>query len=99
KQILKQMQKMKEQMGKMQEELGAQVVEGISGGGAVKIQVNGQQEILSVKIDPNVVNPEEVEILEDLILVAAKEALKRSQELGMQGMAKLTGGMKIPGLF
>lgn len=96
----KNMQKMlMESVTKMQEELGAQVVEGISGGGAVKAQANGLQEIISVKIDPSVVNPEEVDILEDLILVAVKDAFAKAQALSAGKMNQITGGLKIPGLF
>lgn len=97
---LKNMQKMlMESVTKMQEELGTQIVEGTSGGGAVKVQANGLQEIVSVKIDSSVVNPEEVDILEDLILVAVKDAFAKAQAISAGKMNQLTGGLNIPGLF
>lgn len=99
KQILKQMQKkLQDSLVKVQDELASQVVEGTAGGGAVKVMANGQQEIVGVKLDPSVVDPENVELLEDLILTAAKEAIARSQQLAGQKMGALTGGLNIPGL-
>ncbi len=83
----------------IQEDLGAKTVEGTSGGDLVKVEMNGRQELISIKINPSVVNPEEVDMLEDLLTVAFKDALAKSQELGMESMSKLTGGLKIPGLF
>ena len=80
----------------IQEDLGSKTVEGTSGGDLVKVEMNGRQELISIKINPSVVNPEEVDMLEDLLTVAFKDALAKSQELGM---SKLTGGLKIPGLF
>jgi len=74
-------------------------VEGIAGGGSVKVQINGQMEPLSVKIDPSIVDPEDVEMLEDLLLVAIKDALSKVQALSAQKMTQLTGGLSIPGLF
>jgi nucleoid-associated protein EbfC len=97
---MKQMQKkFQENLTKIQDDLESQVVEGSAGGGMVKIEMNGKQELISVKIDKSVVNPEEVDILEDLIVVAFKDALTRSQALGASMINQLTGGMKIPGLF
>ncbi len=83
----------------IQEDLASKVVEGTAAGNMIKIEMNGRQEILSVKIDPSIVNPEETDMLEDLLLVAFKDALSKSQELGMESMSKLTGGLHIPGLF
>ncbi len=83
----------------IQEDLGSQTVLGSAAGDMVKIEMNGRQELISVKIDPKVVDPEDVEMLEDLIVVAFKDALSKSQELGMASMSKLTGGLKLPGLF
>lgn len=100
KQILKNMQKkMQASFAEMQENLGNEVVEGSSGADAVKVTVNGKQEILSIKINPEMVNKDEVDILEDLVLIAVNDGLKKSQELGMQKISQLTGGMNIPGLF
>lgn len=99
KQILRQMQKkMQGQLTQMQDDLGMKNVEGVSGGGAVKITMSGKQEIISVKISPEVVNPEEVDVLEDLVLVATKDALEKSQALGMEMLSQMTGGMKLPGM-
>lgn len=83
----------------IQEDLSSKVVEGLAAGSLVKIEMNGKQELLSIKLDPSVVDPEDVEMLEDLLMVAFKDALSKSQELGMESMSKLTGGLKIPGLF
>lgn len=98
--MMKQMQKkLQEQMQKMQEDLAAQTVEGIAGNGMVKVTMNGQQEVQGVKIDPSVVDPGDVEMLEDLLTVAIKDAVSKSQEAGAQKISQLTGGLKIPGLF
>jgi DNA-binding YbaB/EbfC family protein len=96
--IMKQAQKMQKQMMEMQEELANRTVEATVGGGMVTVIANGQQEILSIRIDPEVVDPNDVEMLQDLILAAVNEAHRRSQELMSDEMSKLTGGMKIPGL-
>lgn len=98
KQILKQMQKkVEQQISAMQDELGNQEVEGVASGGMVVVKMNGKQEALSVKINPEVVIKEETDVLEDLVLVALKDALEKSQQIGMQKMSQLTGGLKIPG--
>ncbi len=98
-QIMKQAKKLQAKMAEMQEELAKKTVESSVGGGMVKVVANGRQEILSIKIDPEVVNPEDIEMLEDLILSAVNDALKRSQQMVSEEMSKLTGGLKIPGLF
>src|SRR3990170_7137976 len=85
-------------LAKAQEELANTVLEASSGGGAVKVTVNGQQKIQSVKISPEVVNPEDVELLEDLVLTAVNEAIAQSQEAAAKKLGGLTGGLKIPGL-
>lgn len=95
--ILKQAQELQARLAKIQEELADTILEGTSGGGTVKVTINGQQEIQSVKISPEVVNPEDVEMLEDLILAAIKDAMAKSQELASKRMGGLTGGLKIPG--
>jgi len=97
--IMRQAQIFQEQMAKIQEEAGAKTVEASSGGGMVSVAVNGRGEILSIRIDPEVVNPQDIEMLQDLIVAAVNEALKKSQELMKEEMGKLTGGLKIPGLF
>ncbi len=97
--MMQQAQKLQAQLAKAQEELGNLTVEGSSGGGVVKVTANGQQKILSVKISPEVVDAEDVEMLEDLVLTAVQEAMARSQEAVAQHLGGLTGGLKIPGLM
>ncbi len=96
--MMQQAQKLQAQLVKAQEELAELTVEASSGGGAVKVVMNGQQQIQSVKISPEVVNAEDVEMLEDLILTAVKEAQAMAQEAAAKKMGGLTGGLKIPGL-
>lgn len=97
-QMIKQAKKMQEQMGKMQAELQEKIVEATAGGGAITTRVNGKQEILEIKIKPEVVDPEDVEMLEDLILTVINDAIKQSQEMVSNEMSKITGGLNIPGL-
>jgi DNA-binding YbaB/EbfC family protein len=96
--VLRQAQELQAKLAKAQEELAEATVEASSGGGAVKVTINGQQKILSVKISPEAINPEDAELLEDLVLTAVSEAIAKSQELAAQRLGKLTGGLKIPGL-
>ena len=91
-------QKMMKQMEKMQEELGEKRINATSGGGAVSVTVNGLHELVEVKIDPAAVDPEDVTMLEDLILTAANEALRKAQEVAYSQLGKITGGLSIPGL-
>lgn len=88
---------MQADMARAQEELKDKTVEGVSGGGMVKAVVNCRQELLSLSIDPSVVDAEDVEMLEDLVMAAVKEALRLSQETAAEEMQKLTGGMNLPG--
>ena len=97
--MMKQAQKLQAKMMEMQAELGNRTVSAQAGGGMVEAVVNGRQELLSLKIDPEVVVPEDVEMLQDLIQAAVNEAMSRSREMMAAEMAKLTGGMQIPGLF
>jgi nucleoid-associated protein EbfC len=97
--MMKQAQKLQAKMMEMQEEVGNRTVSAQAGGGMVEAVVNGRQELLSLRIDPEVVVAEDVEMLQDLILAAINEALNRSREMMAAEMAKLTGGMQIPGLF
>jgi nucleoid-associated protein EbfC len=97
--ILKQAQQMHAKIAQLQEEIAAKTVEGSSGGGMVNIVMNGKQEIVSVRIDPEVINREDVEMLQDLIMAAVNEAVRKSQELMQEEMKKITGGLSIPGLF
>ena len=96
--LMQQAQKLQEKLTKAQQELGNITVEASSGGGAVKVTINGQQEVQSVKISPEVVNAEDIELLEDLVLTAVKEAIAKSQGLAAEHLGGLTGGLKIPGL-
>lgn len=97
--MMKQVQKMQADMAKMQEELGERTVESTAGGGVLRVVANGRQEVVSIEIKPEAVDPEDVEMLQDLVLTAVNEALKQSQEMVSKEMGKLTGGMNIPGLF
>jgi len=99
KHMMQQAQKLQAQLLKAQEELASLTVEASSGGGAVTVTMNGQLQILSVKIAPEVVNPEDVEMLEDMVLSAVKEAQVMAQDAAAKKMGGLTGGLKIPGLM
>ena len=100
-------QKVQKEMEKLQEALEDMTVEGSAGGGMVSVTVNGKQKVFSIKIDPEVVTPEDVEMLEDLIVAATNQALDKSREMAQEEMQKIAGGMlgglpgglKIPGLF
>jgi len=97
--IMKQAQQMQEKMAQMQEELAEKTVEASSGGGMVTAVVNGKQSLVSLNIEKDVVDPEDVEMLQDLVLAAINEALKKSQEMMQEEMSKVTGGLNMPGLF
>jgi len=97
--MMKQVQKMQADMARMQEEVALKTVEGSAGGGVVKVIANGKQELISVEIKPEAVDPDDIEMLQDMVLAAVNDALKKSQEMVAQEMAKITGGLKIPGLF
>ena len=96
--MMKEAQKLQQQMLAMQEEIAKRKVDATAGGGMVTVEVNGKQEILAIKIDPEVINKDDAQMLEDLVLAACNEALRKSRELVQQELGKLTGGMKIPGL-
>ncbi|NLN42308.1 MAG: YbaB/EbfC family nucleoid-associated protein [Clostridiales bacterium] len=97
--LMRQAKKMQEQMLKMQEELEEKTVEASAGGGVVTVVANGKKEIVEITIDPGVVDPEDVEMLQDLIMAAANEALRQAEEMVQNEMSKITGGMGLPGLF
>jgi DNA-binding YbaB/EbfC family protein len=97
--MMKQVQKMQKQMQQAQEELKDKTVKGTSGGGMVTITANGHKEIIDIEIKPEAVDPDDVEMLQDLILAAMNDALKQVDELVSKDMGKFTGGMNIPGLF
>jgi nucleoid-associated protein EbfC len=96
--IMKQAKKMQERMGQLQQELEMKTIEAQAGGGMVKVVVNGKFEVVSLKIEKEVVNPDDIEMLQDLIAAAVNEGIRKSQEMAAQEMAKITGGMNIPGM-
>ena len=96
--IMRQARQFQEKMGKIQQELEKETVEASSGGGAVTVVMTGQQQIQSVKISPEVIDADDVGLLEDLVLTAVNEALRKSQELAANRLGDITGGLKIPGL-
>jgi len=96
--MMKQAQQLQSKMLKLQEEMADKTVETSSGGGMVKVVTNGRQQVLSIQIEKEVVDPDDVEMLQDLILAAINDALIKSQEMATQEMSKLTGGINIPGL-
>ncbi len=97
--LMQQAQQLQAKLAKAQEELSNATVEATSGGGAVKVTMTGQQKILSVTISKEVVNPDDVEMLQDLVLAAVSEATAKSQKLAAERLSGLTGGFKIPGLM
>ena len=97
--MIKQAQKMQEDMASMQAELEEREYDVAAGGGVINVKINGKKEILSVKIDPVVVDPDDIETLEDLITAAVNEAIKKVESDSASEMQKITGGMNIPGLF
>lgn len=97
--MMKQVQEMQKKMVEMQEELKNKTVEATAGGGVVKVVANGHNEVLSIEIKPEAVDPEDVEMLQDLVVAAVNEALRKAQDMMAKEMGKLTGGMNIPGLF
>jgi DNA-binding YbaB/EbfC family protein len=96
---MKMIQQMQNRMMKIQQELEEATIEGTSGGGVVKVEVNGQREIKSIKIDPSAVDPDDVEMLEDLVLAAVTDAMEKAVKMNEEKMGALTGGIKIPGLM
>lgn len=98
--LMKQAQQMQERVKRLQEEAAGKTVEASSGGGMVTVKANGRQEVLSIKIDPSVVDPKDIDMLQDLVTAAVNEALRKSQDLMKEEMARLTAGMGLPpGLF
>lgn len=98
-QMMKQAQQLQARMLKMQAELAERTVESAVGGGMIKVVANGRQQVVSIRIEKEVVNPEDVEMLQDLILAAVNDALAKSQEMVASEMGKLTGGLNLPGLM
>ena len=98
-QMIKQAQKMQEDMAAKQEELEAREYEISAGGGVVNVKINGKKEILSISLSPEIIDPDDVETLEDLIMVAVNDAIKQADDMMAEGMSEITGGISIPGLF
>ncbi|MGE5372849.1 MAG: YbaB/EbfC family nucleoid-associated protein [Solirubrobacterales bacterium] len=96
--MMKQAQKMQRDIAVMQEELGNRIIEASAGGGVVQVKVNGKQELLEIKLKPEIVDPEDIEMLQDLIMAAVNEGNNKSREMVAQEMSKITGGLNIPGL-
>jgi DNA-binding YbaB/EbfC family protein len=96
--LMRQMQQMQERLAKIQEGLNSEMVEGTAGGGAVSVTMNGHQKVQLVSIDPSVVDPDDVEMLQDLVLAAFNDAQARAQQLAESRLGAITGGLKIPGL-
>lgn len=97
--MMKQMQKMQKKMAEAQEELGEKKIEGTAGGGMVTVVVTGHKEIVDVIIKPEVVDPDDIDMLQDLVLAATNDALKKAEELTSQTMGQFTKGMNLPGMF
>lgn len=96
--MMKQVQQMQTKMAKLQAELEEKTVEASAGGGAVRVLVNGKNEILEINIEPEVLDPDDVEMLQDLIMAACNEALRNAQNMVSEEMSKITGGLKVPGM-
>ena len=97
--ILKQAQQMHAKISELQEEMANKTVEASAGGGMVNIVMNGKQQVLAIRIDPEVVNRKDIEMLQDLIVAAVNEAIRKSQEMMTEEMKKITGGLNIPGMM
>lgn len=97
--MMRQAQALQEKLAKVQDELAKKTVEASAGGGMITVVANGKQEIVSIRIDPEVVNPQEVEMLQDLVLAAVNEAQRKAQAMMAEEMRAITGGMQLPGLF
>jgi len=97
--MMKQAQKMQKDMARIQEDLKERIVEGVAGGGMVKAFVNGGQELVGIKIDPEAVDPDDAEMLEDMVVAAVNQGMTKAKELAQKEMGKITGGLGIPGLF
>jgi DNA-binding YbaB/EbfC family protein len=97
--LMRQAQALQERMAKLQEEAGSKTVQGSAGGGMVTVVANGRQEVLSVKLDPEIVKSQDQEMLQDLIVAGVNDALKKAQAMMAEEMKSVTGGLNIPGLF
>lgn len=98
-QIMRQAQKMQKKMEEAQNEAAAQVLEASAGGGMVSVKVNGKQELISITIEKDVVNPDDIEMLQDLIVAAVNEGMKKAQNAMQDKLSSITGGLNLPGFF
>ena len=98
-QLMKQAQDMQRRVAKVQADLKERIEEGSSGGGMVTAMVNGSQDVVSIRIDPEVVDPDDVDMLEDLVLAAIRQAMEKARKLASEEMGKATGGLGLPGMF
>jgi DNA-binding YbaB/EbfC family protein len=96
--MMKQAQKIQQDIAKLQTELQDRVVEASAGGGVIEVQVNGKQELVAIKLKPEIVDPEDIDMLQDLILAAVNEGIRKSHDMVSEEMSKITGGLNIPGL-
>ncbi|MFO7718195.1 MAG: YbaB/EbfC family nucleoid-associated protein [Thermodesulfobacteriota bacterium] len=97
--LIRQAQQMQQKMAEIQEDVGKQTVEASAGGGMVTVTVTGKQEITNIAIDPSVVDPNDVDMLQDLVVSAVNEGMKKAKKLMEESISEITGGMNIPGLF
>ena len=97
--MIRQAQKMQEQMAALQEELDAREYEIKAGGGAVKLTINGKKEVSALEISPEIVDPDDIEMLSDIIIAAVNEAIKKVEDTNSEEMSKITGSMSMPGMF
>ena len=97
--MMRQLQQMQQKMMQAQEDLANETVTATAGGGAVTVEMNGHHEVTAVRIDPDAIDPEDVEILQDMVLTAFNEALQTAQTMAQEKMRAITGGLKIPGMF
>jgi DNA-binding YbaB/EbfC family protein len=97
--MAQQLQKLQQEMLAKQEALGDEVIEVTAGGGAITVAITGHQKIQSISIDPEVVDPDDIEMLQDLVVAAVNEAVEKSQEMAAESLSALTGGLGLPGLF
>jgi hypothetical protein len=97
--MMKQLQQMQQKLVKTQEDLAHETVTATAGGGAVTVEMNGHHEVTAVRIDPDAIDPEDVEMLQDMVLTAFNEALQKAQAMAQDKMGAITGGLNIPGMF
>jgi len=97
--LMKQAQQFQEKIGTIQEELATKMVTGTAGGGMVTATVSGSSEVVGIEIERDVINPEEAQMLQDLVVAAVNDGLRKAKELSQQEMGKLTGGLNLPGMF